>query len=195
VTWNRFRNVGDGTIGSGHSAYVQFARTTDGYIANNKGIGAKIEDSINLWQSSGSSSSRPIIIEHNQLEGTTWTSFSGAGIRLGDGGGSHVVARFNTLLSPAAVGISVASGTDMHVNDNIIYGVQRPLSYMGIDVWNHYPSECSGIEVARNQVKWYAADGSESGGGTNGGTCGWISGWSTNNFSAPLDPVTLHVKL
>jgi hypothetical protein len=199
VTWNRFRNIGDGTVGSGHSNYVQFARTTDGYIGHNKGIGGNTEDMISMYQSGGSSSSSPIVIEYNQFEGTNWASPSGTGINMGDSGGSHMIARFNTLLSPAQVGIAVSSGTDNHITDNIIYGAQRPFSNVGISVWNQITSvTCSGIEVSRNKVKWYRYDGVQNpawSAGNCGPILGWTSGTNTNDWFAPLDPNTMHVVL
>jgi hypothetical protein len=197
VTWNRFRNIGDGTIGSGHSNYIQFARTTDGYIGHNNGIGGNTEDLISMWQSGGSSSSSPIIIEYNHFEGTNWTSTSGLGINLGDGGGSHMIARFNILLNPGQAGIAISSGTDNHITDNTVYGEQRPLSNVGISVWNQSSTACSGHEVARNEGKWYRYDGVETP-ASNVGNCGSVLGWDgvdTNNWHAPLDPVTLRVTL
>jgi hypothetical protein len=195
VTWNRYRNIGDGTIGSGHSNFVQFGRTTGGYIAHNKGIGGKTEDIISMYQSQGASASSPIVIEYNHFEGTTWTSDSGSGMMLGDSGGAHIVARFNTLLNPGQVGIGIPGGSDIHVTDNIIYGAQRPLSNVGIYVYDYSP--CSNEEVSRNQVKWYRYDGVENP-DYNPGACGAVLGWDsidTNNWHAPLDPATLKVTL
>ena len=71
VTWNRYRNVGDGSIGSGHSNFVQFNRTTGGYIGHNKGLGGDTEDIISLFQSQGASAADPLVIEANAFEGTT----------------------------------------------------------------------------------------------------------------------------
>ncbi len=191
VTWNRYRNIGDGTIGFGHSNFVQFGRTTGGYIANNKGIGGNTEDIISMYQSQGASASSPIVIEYNHFEGTTWTSGSGSGMMLGDSGGAHIVARFNTLLNPGQVGIGIPGGSDIHVTDNIIYGAQRSLSNVGNFVYNY--SACSNEEVSRNQVKWYRFDGVENA-MSDAGTCGVVT-FADNNWSAPLDPVTLRVTL
>ena len=195
VTWNRYRNIGDGTTGSGHSAFIQFNETTGGYIGHNKGIGGKTEDIISMWQSGGSSSSSPLVIEYNHFEGTNWTSGSGAGINMGDGGGSHMIARFNTLLNPGQSGIAISSGIDNHITDNIVYGELRPHSNVGVPVWNQYPTACSGHEIARNKVKWYRYDGLETP-AWDGGNCGVIGGmWTDNDWHAPLDPATLGVIL
>ena len=194
VTWNRYRNIGDGTIGSGHSNFVQFARTTGGTIAHNKGIGGDTEDIISIYESQGASAASPIVIEDNAFEGTNWTSDSGSGSMLGDSGGSHVVIRDNTLLDPGQVGIGIAGGTDMHILDNVIYGAQRSASNVGIAAWNQSPGTCSGIEIAGNQVRWYDASGAENP-YWDGANCGTVAGVSTNDWHAALDPASLHVTL
>jgi parallel beta-helix repeat protein len=194
VTWNRYENIGDGTFGSGHSNFVQFAKSFGGYIAHNKGIGGNTEDIISIYQSGGSSASSPLIIEYNAFQGTNWLSESGSGSMMGDSCGAHMVIRFNTYLSPGMAGIGIACGTDIHITDNIIYGEMRPLSNVGIYIWNQYTGECSGNEIARNQVRWYRYDGVENP-YWNAGNCGPVAGESTNNWHADLDPAQLEVKL
>jgi parallel beta-helix repeat protein len=193
ITWNRYENIGDGTIGSGHSNFVQFANSIGGYIAHNKGIGGNTEDIISIYQSGGASASSPLIIEYNAFQGTNWSSESGSGSMLGDSCGAHMVVRFNTYLSPGQAGIGIACGTDIHVTDNIIYGEMRPLSNVGIYIWNQYTGECSGNEIARNQVRWYRYDGTENP-YWNSGNCGAVAGESTNNWYANIDPAQLEVK-
>jgi hypothetical protein len=194
VTWNRYRNVGDGSIGSGHSNFVQFNRTTGGYIGHNKGLGGDTEDIISLFQSQGASAADPLVIEANAFEGTTWSSGSGSGSMLGDGGGSHIVIRDNTFLSPGQVGIGVSGGTDIHVLDNVIYGAQRSSSNVGLYVWNQTSGTCSGVEVAGNTVRWYNASGAENP-YWDSATCGAVAGVSTNDWHAALDPTSLQVAL
>jgi len=149
-----------------------------------------------MWQSGGSSSSRPLVIEYNQLEGTNWTSTSGTAINMGDGGGSNMIARFNTLLNVGQAGIIIASGTNNQITDNTMYMAPTfARSNVGIVVWNMYPTVCSGHVIARNRVKWYRSDGTESP-AWDGGNCGSIAGlWTENDWHAPLDPATLHVRL
>ncbi len=200
VTWNRFQNIGNGTIGSGHSNYIQFNNTWDGYIGNNKGIGGNTEDMISIYKSGGSSVSSPLIIENNAFESplppnpNAWSSGSGSGSMLGDSGGSHIIIRNNTYLSPGQVGIGIPSGTDIHIIGNTIYGAQRVSSNVGIYVWNQATTPCNAIEVSNNQVKWYRADGAENP-YWNAGNCGTVSGESTNNWHAPINPNSLHVVL
>ena len=106
---------------------------------------------------------------------------------LGDGGGSHIVIRDNTFLSPGQVGIGVSGGTDIHVLDNVIYGAQRASSNVGLYVWNQTSGTCSGIEVAGNRVRWYTAAGAENP-YWDGSNCGAVAGVSTNDWHAALDP-------
>ncbi len=194
VTWNRYQNVGDGTIGSGHSNFVQFNGTTGGYIGHNKGIGGNTEDIVSIYRSGGASASAPLIIEYNAFQGTNWTSGSSSAFMLGDAGGHNIIARFNTVVSPGQVGFGVPSGTDIHITDNIVYGARRASSNVGIYVWNQSSSSCAGIEVARNQVKWFNESGSENP-YWNAGNCGTVAGESTNDWHAPLDPAALQVSL
>ncbi len=194
ITWNRYQNIGDGTIGSGHSNFVQFNNSWGGYIGHNKGVGGNTEDIISIYQSGGASSTSPLVIEYNAFQGTNWTSGSGSGSMLGDAGGSHIVVRYNTYLSPGQVGIGIPSGTDIHITNNTLYGATRPLSNVGIYVWNQATTPCSGIEIANNQVKWYRSDGVENP-YWNAGNCGTVSGESTNNWHASIDPTTLQVTL
>ena len=195
VTWNRFQNIGDGTIGSGHSNYVQFNQSTGGYIAYNKGIGGNTEDMISLYRSGGASSSSPLIVEHNAFEGTNWSSGSGSGTMSGDAGGSHIVVRYNTFLNPAQVGIGVPGGTDIHILNNTIYGGQRAKSNVGLYVWNQSSGTCSGIEAGGNRVFWINASGAANP-AWNSGNCGTVAGWSTNVWQdTSIDPTALKVSL
>ena len=194
VTWNRYRNVGNGVVGSGQSNFVQFARTIGGTIAHNKGIGGNTEDIISMFESHGASAASPTLIEDNAFEGTDWSSDSGSGIMLGDDGGSHIVVRGNILVTPGQVGIGIASGTDIHVIDNLVYGAKRAGSNVGIAIWNQTSGSCSGDEIRGNKVTWYSADGSRNA-AWDGGGCGSVAGWSSNDWNANLRYASLHVVL
>ncbi len=112
---------------------------------------------------------------------------------MGDGCGAHMIIRYNTYLSPGMTGIGIACGTDIHITDNIVYGKMRPGSNVGISIWNQYSGECSGNEIARNQVRWFGYDGTENP-YWNAGNCGPVAGESTNNWHANLDWTQLEVK-
>ena len=195
ITWNRFSNIGDGTIGSGHSNYIQFNNTFGGYIAYNKGKGGKTEDMISIYMSGGTSESNPLIIEYNHFEGENWVSGSGSGVMLGDCGGVHTVARYNKLLSPGQVGIGIASGVDISVIGNTVYSHQIPKANVGIYVWNQSDTPLEKIEISRNNVRWYHENGYENPFWNGEDSNLNPKGLETNNWQADIDPEKLRVDL
>ena len=190
VTYNRFRNIGNGTIGSGKSNYVQFNTVTGGAVSYNKGIGGNTEDLISIYKSSGTSTA-PLIIEHNQLEGTDWTRTSGTGIIVGDGGGgNYVTVRYNRLLTPGQVGIQLINGTGIRVHGNTVYAAPRsPLTStnVGMSSWEGSPN----ADVYENRVRWYRNDGTQNPTWWGYGTIRELA----NDWSAAIDPETLRVRL
>lgn len=195
VEWNRYLDIlgPHPRVGLHRANFVQFDKVHGGYIGNNKGRGGDTEDIVNLHASDGTPT-EPLYVEDNHFEGTNWTSASGSGIALGDGGSAHTIARNNILLNPGQVGIFIAGGTDNAILNNVVYGEQRPLSNVGLYVWNQSGSACSGHEVRGNRVRWYGAEG-EASPAWDAGNCGTVAGWSTNDWSAILDPTTLRVEL
>lgn len=190
VTGNRFRNIGNGTIGSGHSNLIQFARTTGGYVANNKGIGGNTEDMFSFYNSGGTAAN-PLIVENNEFEGTNWSSGSGTGIILGDGEkGNYITVRHNTFLTPGQVGIQIINGTGHKVYDNTVYSAPRPgqrTPNVGISSYAGNPS----ADVYGNRVRWYKNDGTENPYWWGAGSINaHDNDWHTN-----IDPATLHVIL
>jgi hypothetical protein len=168
--------------------FVQFNNVSGGLIDHNKGKGGDTEDIVSVYQSDH------VTVEDNQFEGTNWSSPSGSGIALSDGGGSFNLAQRNILLNPGQVGIFIAGGTGSKILDNTIYGAQRTYSNVGLYVWNQSSTPCSSNEVSRNSVWWRNESGS-SNSAWNAGNCGTVAGWSTNTWGAPLDPNLLHVTL
>jgi nitrous oxidase accessory protein NosD len=195
IEWNRYEDIigPNARVGLNRANFVQFDQVQGGYIGNNKGRGGDTEDIVSLYASDGSAA-EPLLVEGNQFEGTDWTSDSGSGIALGDGGSDYAIARDNILLDPGQVGIFIAGGTNNAVLDNVVYGRQRPSSNVGIYVWNQSDSACLGHEVRGNRVWWYRANGEENG-AWDQGNCGPIAGWSENDWDATLDPETLRVDL
>lgn len=167
--------------------FVQFERVNGGLIDHNKGKGGDTEDVISLYKTSN------VVVEDNHFEGTNWTSTSGSGIALSDGGGSNNIARRNKLLNIGQVGIFIASGTNNKIQDNIIYGEPRSGSNVGIYVWNLSGGTCSGAVVTGNKVRFQKADGTISGYWWGGG-CGTIT-HTGNDFWAPLSLSSLRVTL
>lgn len=124
------------------------------------------EDVISIYKSSGTANS-PILIENNFIMGdpdvgSQDMSTSGSGFMLGDSGGGHILSRNNTLLSPGQVGIGVASGENIVVENNLIYGERSNVSNVGIYVWNQAPVKGGAIRIAGNIVQWTNKDGNLS---------------------------------
>jgi len=196
----RARNTGDGTIGFGHSNVIQLNNTTDngtGGIRNVKALGGNTEDMISIYQSGGIDSTHPLIIENNQLESPltnqsnptvlAWSSTSGSGMMLGDSSGSHIIARYNTLLNVGQVGIGEPNGTDVHVLSNIVYGAQRANSNVGIYAY----TAGGGNEVANNRIYWLNASGSANPTNIDSG----VTQAGNVLQDTTIDPNTLHVVL
>ena len=139
---------------------------THNYAVNYLGS-SNPEDMISLYQSHGSRES-PILIENNYLAGDPqWgsqgKSESGSGIMLGDNGGSWQICRNNTLLSPGQVGIGVAGGEYIYVQNNFILGKQSDVSNVGIYVWNQYKDKPAGqIGLDQNTVGWTNREGKDN---------------------------------
>lgn len=165
--------------------FVQFDGVDGGVIARNSGKGGDTEDIVSLFRT------HAVVVEENHFEGVDWRSPSGSGIALGDAGGSGNVARGNVLVNPGQAGIFIAGGRDHAILDNVVYGEQRPLSNVGIYVWNQADSECSGHTVAGNRIHWVKADGSRNS-FWNAGNCGPVDG---SNDTAPFDPAPYRVQL
>ena len=186
---NRYLNITGPhqRVGLNRGNFVQFHDVNGGLIDHNKGSGGDTEDVISLFHSSN------VVVEDNRFEGTNWTSGSGSGIALGDGGGSNNTARRNKLLNIGQVGIYIAGGSNNKILDNTIYGEARSNSNVGIYVWNLSGGTCSGAQVKGNKVYFRKASGIESG-YWEGGGCGTVSR-SGNDFSAPLSQSSLRVSL
>lgn len=164
--------------GANVANFVQLNKVTGALIARNKGKGGDTEDIISVYQSSN------VVVEDNHFEGTNWTSGSGSGIALSDGGGSGNIARRNILVNPGQVGAFIAGGINSVIADNIIIGQQRDKSNVGIYVWNQSSSACSGHTVSGNRVLWLRADGVPNP-AWDARNCGTITGWSTNVWNDP----------
>lgn len=165
---NRFQNIIGPSVRDGgvHGNFVMFNSVTGGLIASNEGRCGDTEDTISLYRSSH------VMVATNYLEGTfvgrpdclAWSSSSGTGINVNDGGGTGNVVRDNTLVNPHRVGIGVAGGTDTQIEDNVVYSVRRqaPDTMVGIAVANYSAEPCSGITLSGNRILWTNASGGAS---------------------------------
>ncbi|MEM9414120.1 MAG: right-handed parallel beta-helix repeat-containing protein [Planctomycetota bacterium] len=139
---------------------------TDNYAVNFRNA-SNPEDVISIYQSHGTSVS-PILIENNYIvgdpeHGSAGKSDSGSGIMLGDNGGSWQVCRNNTLISPGQVGIGIACGENIVVEDNLILGASSDVANVGLYAWNQYEDQPAGqVTIRRNTVAWINANGDDN---------------------------------
>lgn len=120
------------------------------------------EDLINMFKSSGLPLD-PILVENNYLLGdpkfgSDGKSPTGSGIMLGDKGGEDITCRKNILISPGQVGIGVAGGSRIAVEDNLVFGQASPVSNVGVYVWNQSDEPGGIVNIAGNQVHWTNKD-------------------------------------
>lgn len=164
VIGSRFRNIGDNTIGSGHSNAVQFNRVhgTLSAIRNCKVLGGHTEDMFSIFDSGGDDAAHPIYVEDNQLESPltdqplyrAWSSGSGSGTMVESG--THVVIQRNTYLNVGQGGLGFNGGDDVHYLNNVLYGAQRPQNNVGL---YGLPATSGLWEVRGNRVWWKNAAG------------------------------------
>jgi hypothetical protein len=165
----RGRNVGDGSIGSGHSNFIQFAESRGGAVRNNQFVGGRHEDMISTWHSGGKGLGQELVIENNQLEGViadrvdarAWTSTSGTGIILSDGAGSPnngwIIVRNNHLLNTSQVSIQHIDGPGLQTYGNVVYSQPYALNNNPISSWEGTPQG----EVHDNHYRFIKGDGTE----------------------------------
>ena len=149
LNYNDRENLSTGAWDSGYNI-VQFVQLSNVHAVPGIGIGwnqvinqpgnSRVEDNINIFDSSGTSSS-PILIHDNYIQGAytidptqsnysdgtyyyDWT-FSGGGILLGDGGtttlshaAGYVQAYNNEVVSTQNYAIAIAAGHDETFYDN-----------------------------------------------------------------------------
>lgn len=197
----RSRNIGDGTIGAGHSNHIQLAEcSVTGAIRGCQFLAGRTEDMLSTWHSGGRGAGAELVIENNHLQGLVtdtataraWTRGSGTGIIVSDGGGSTkngwIIVRNNTLLTPGQVGIQHIDGPGLQTYGNVIYGEVHPGNNNPMTSWEGNPR---GV-VHDNRYWWTNQDGSHP--------SPWFSGYgslvATNNVSdSTIDPNALRVIL
>ena len=165
IRYNKASNIigaysngaGGWKTGSSDNNFVQFAQLNDVHdivgadiswnqVINEPG-NSRVEDIINIFDSSGTSSSY-IDIHDNYLQGSypispTTQSHSGSAIMLGDGEGHYQRAKNNQAVNVSNVGIAIAGGANNILDGNrivssgklangdIIFGAN-----VGMYVWN-----------------------------------------------------------
>jgi len=187
VRYNRAQNItGPHTRnGSNRGNLIQVVSCGAGiYIGYNIAIGGDTEDIISIYQSNGTSAN-PIVVEYNKLRNYGYTSSSGSGMMLGDGSGSYIIARYNTLDTPGQCGIGVPGGNHITITENIVYGAQHTSANVGMYVANYSSdSNMNNIVFTNNQVNWKNASGTNNPFYSDG-SAGTID-TSSDNFNATI---------
>jgi len=186
VLGNRVKNV-NGPMPRGQM--VQFGNVTGIGNRINYNIGENIpgqsnpEDEISLYRSSGTVSD-PIQVIGNWIRGGG-PSTSGGGIMTGDEGGAYIIVADNILVNPGQYGITIASGHDITIRNNKIFGKQQKFSNVGLSAYRQYPINTYAISIMDNEVNFTNKDG-ELNNFWNSETCGTVNGWNTNKYNANL---------
>ncbi len=193
INYNKFLNPYDTSQSGQHvrGQYVQFNNVTG---AGNEIIGnmgecvegnCKAEDLINIFASTGTASS-PIIIKDNKFRGGAGrlNPNSSGGIMVGDGGGSNILVENNILVNPGQYGVAIASGSNIRLNNNLIYAKQTSFTNVGMYIWNQYNNFCGNNIIENNRVNWINSTGT-SNPFWNGGNCANVI--LTNNIFGDLN--------
>ena len=194
VNSNQFLNM-LGPFPNGN--FVQFATVSGGgnQINNNRcedkpWVGHP-QDGISLYQSNGKWGDSIQVIG-NWIRGgqVQHDSGGGAGIVLGDVGGSYQVARWNKLVNPGYVGAQVQGGSHIKMDHNTIYSSSTPYSNCGISAANYSGTSSWDINMSYNWVKYYQTSGAE--------WDAWVdksaatpAGWSKNYLKAGISATIL----
>ena len=110
------------------------------------------EDVINVYKSQGLATD-PITVSYNWVRGGG-PSTTGAGITVGDQGGSNISVLSNIVVNSGADGIQVAGGTNIMVASNIIYSDVFPWSHVGLAYGNYSGLAVGNITMKNNTIKW-----------------------------------------
>ncbi len=117
-----------------------------------------LEDWINIYQSNGVADD-PIQVNYNRARGHS-ESKSGSFIMLGDSGGSHQLASGNIGVNPGQVGIGIAGGNHIRVENNKMFSE----AWEGSNVAYYsalYSEECGdhAFSLSGNVAHWRNSEG------------------------------------
>lgn len=186
IVRNRARNVdgrrADGRGGYDGFRYAQFVQLDRGVglvdsaiawnVIVNEPYRSRVEDVISLFASSGRDGD-PIRVHDNLVHGaypadaSEDASYSGGGIMLGDGGGSHQVAQDNVVVATSNHGIAISGGRDNLIRGNRVVSCGRlpdgePIASrnVGIYIWNWSGArEFANNRGVGNEVAWNGPTG------------------------------------
>ncbi|WP_426667366.1 right-handed parallel beta-helix repeat-containing protein [Mucilaginibacter sp. McL0603] len=196
VNNNQFLNM-NGPFPSGN--FVQFDNVNGGgnQINYNKcediaGVAKHPQDGLSVYRSNGLAGDSIQLIG-NWIRGGQAQNDSGggAGICLGDLGGSYQVARGNILVNPGAVGIQIQGGNHIKFDHNLIYGTPTAMALCGIAYANYSGVGSSGITVGYNKIKFLNKAGLEVDEWCDPTKYVMPVQWSTNILKASLSAAIL----
>jgi len=110
------------------------------------------EDVINVYKSNGTATD-PITIGWNWVRGGG-PSTTGAGITVGDQGGSNQSVLNNYVINSGAMGIQVAGGSNIKVQSNEIFSDVFPWSHVGLGYGNYSGLPSTNISIGWNMIHW-----------------------------------------
>ena len=154
---------------------------------------SRVEDVINLYNVSGTSTS-PMRIHDNYIQGAypadpATDSFNGGGIMLGDNGGGYQRAYNNQVIGTSNYGVAIAGGEyNQFYNNRVISsgylsdGTYIASQNVGIYIWNQSDAPFRGAEAYDNVVGWVREGSRNDGWIGNGGAD--ASRWENNESIA-----------
>jgi hypothetical protein len=196
VNNNQFLNM-NGPFPSGN--FVQLNNVSGGGIQVNynhcediAGVAQHPQDGISIYQCDGLPGDSVQVIG-NWIRGGQVQNDSGggAGIVLGDVGGSYQVARNNIVVNGGFVGMQVQGGSHIKMDHNIIYGISTPYSNCGLCYGNYSGASSSDIYMGYNKVKFFQKSGAEMDAWWDPSTAFQPDGWNTNILKANIDASVL----
>ncbi len=198
---------------SGH--HIQFANVSGGGNRIEFNVGENFvglsdpAEGINIFKSNGTASS-PIEVVGNSIRGGGYLPNSpssggenSGGILAGDGGGSNINVKENTVVRAGLHGVSISGGTNNKILNNTMYSPQTPFSNAGLQVklWQNpnaaqgaLQAGCSGHEVQGNKVDWTSRWGNQATEMIAKG-CGDVIGWANNDSNVKLSEGILPAQL
>jgi len=192
VNSNQFLNM-NGPFPSGN--FVQLNNVSGGGIQVNynkcediAGVAQHPQDGISIYQCDGLPGDSVQVIG-NWIRGGQIQNDSGggAGIVLGDVGGSYQVARNNIVINGGFVGMQVQGGSHIKMDHNTIYGISTPYSNCGLCYGNYSGASSSDIYMGYNKVKFFQKSGAEMDAWWDPSTAFQPDGWNTNILKANID--------
>jgi hypothetical protein len=177
---------------------VQFGNVTGGGNSISYNVVENIqgqsfpEDAISLYMSNGTPTD-PIQVVGNWIRGGG-PSTSGGGIMTGDMGGSNILVKDNILVNPGQYGITISSGQNITIENNMIFSEKKPYSNIGLSAYKQYDIETCANTIMNNQVNFTNKDGVLNC-LWDAGNCGVITGWETNKHNTNLTAAILPAKI